>query len=272
MKPKKKPNSYRYIRELRRQHRLILLHLSQGLIAKEIAKNIGKSQATVSEHIGNLVYSGFIKPAAKSSIRTYEFTQKGQDAIRLIFGRYQEKPNLFVVRAHNIKLKCPILKAPKEFEVVLCSDGWEHRQTKEKFNWDAYAKKYGDVLVTKTSRSILFQLPIMYFKSSEEAKLEAFHIADEVCKILEEKYLGLKLGETELISIDCAIPNDPFAMLCKMSNFSYRDSGLVVDASTGNPEIEFVGKDSVDYCVKYIKFIKEKILEEEKQPLFMLNN
>lgn len=123
-----------------------------------------------------------------------------------------------------------------------------------------YSKKFGDIGMTYTGSNIIFQLPILNFKSTDDALAEGYKIADALSLRLEDDVEGLKFGgrkvTAQVISQHHALVNDPFAKWMVKNGITYSDGTLDVDSSQQD-ELEFTDpSDAHLHTTRYIKHIK----------------
>jgi len=219
-------------------HLQIMWLVKDKFNVSSIAKKLKKAVSTVSEHIKNLIFYEFIEPEIVSNIKTFKLTKKGDDAISRFLTLSEKGFPEIINRSHNIKLKSEIRRFPKSW-----GDGWKPKPIK---NWVEYSKWFDCVRVVRTTRSILFQLPIIYYKSSDEALLESGRIVDNVIKSLEKEYPGLKIGNPKKVSNissqSHSIINDPFSIFMADNKLTYKDDRIKIDHSNGIPEKEFIHK------------------------------
>jgi hypothetical protein len=247
----------------------VLALLNQGYRSKKIGQILGKAKSTISQHLNELERKGLVSFNAHS----YKITPYGKQVLAL---KGEVPPEIkggsvssqctsegsVLDRAHNIKIKVPVLKHPSKNEL----GNWKINDKLK--NNVQYRQKFGDVLVTYTTRSFIFQLPVLRFDDSEIALSEAGRIAMALVEKYESEIQGLKLGEydvyAQVISQHHAVPNDPFAAFCKKHNFTYRDDVIDIDDSEGKAgELEFTDKEkSHIHHKRYIEHIKDVVVNE----------
>jgi DNA-binding MarR family transcriptional regulator len=238
----------RFIKDVKPIHKKILYLISEGKIASKIAKETQKSNSTISEHINNLIFSGFINEEINSSIKIYKLTNKGLDYLSAFLKGYDIKPNWYMLdRAHNIVLKAKIIRN--------CDSNFEDWKKHNLNNWTKYYKNYDGVIVSKTPKNFLFQLPKAYYKNRDEVFLYAGMILSQICDLLEEEYPLLKIDRKfKILSQSHALVGDPVAQIAKKNNVVLQGGRIEIDASQF-PEIEFVDKYySSDDFESYVNF------------------
>lgn len=224
------------IANLKKQHLLILWYVYKKYNVSSIAKELGKSISTISEQLKYLKEREYIEIEVKSNITIYKLKKRGEDAISVLLTTYEGKDSIILDRSHNIKLKSEIIRFPKAW-----GNEWKGKQMK---NWTEYSKYIGDVLVIRTTSNILFQLPEIYYKTSDDALLETGRLVNRIIGDLEIEYEGLKIGTpkkiSHIITQHHAIPDDPFARILADKKVTYKDDRLMIDHSKGKIEKEFI--------------------------------
>lgn len=256
----------RYLKDLKKHHKSILLHLSEGKTASQIAKILKKSESTISEHINNLEYSGFIKERLHSIFKCYDITKKGKDYVSAFFRGSDNKPNWYLIdRAHNIKLKCKIIRD-------IDDKYFSNWKTKPMKNWIKYSKEFNGVGVVKTPSTFNFQIPKSYYRDSKEAIANAGSLANEVCNLLEDKFKGLVLDRFFEVSHQShALVGDPVAQLANKNNVILQGGRTELDCSE-YPEVEFTDKQyGAEDFEKYLNFV-EPILQGKISPEVVNNH
>lgn len=249
----------------------VLVRLKAGQSATRISKKLHLAKTTVVQHLQELELMGL---SEKVMINKYNGIWKiTKPGINYLGGRYNpvgyERQGVGTTdwlqdRAHNIKIKLEVTKRPNENAWL--SDWSANDKIK---NNVFYTQRFGEIVTTFTGKSLIFQLPILYFKDSEIALAEAGRLGMALKQKYESDVLGLKLGGSDvsmqLISHSHAIPNEPYAKFCKKHGFSYRDEMLEIDSSK-SPELEFTDKEEGHiHHSNYIDYVKD--FAKQKVPL-----
>lgn len=164
-------------------------------------------------------------------------------------------PEWLKPRSHNIKIKVKVHERPSRKDWL---ESWIPNDSMK--NNIFYSKKFGDIGMTYTGSNIIFQLPILNFKSTDDALAEGYKIADALSLRLEDDVEGLKFGgrkvTAQVISQHHALVNDPFAKWMVKNGITYSDGTLDVDSSQQD-ELEFTDpSDAHLHTTRYIKHIK----------------
>lgn len=262
--------------KLKFKTREVLVLLSKGMTLKGMAKELNKDRASVRYHLRKLKKIGFchndntlwqITPAGRQHLSP-QTTLKSvvKDARRVrregVQSTSQWQPE---DRAHNIKIKFPISSKPESLGFLI---GWRKNEAFK--NNPLFHTEKGDVGVTYTGKSMIFQLPIIRANAADIALAEAYRLAKELKMQYERDVPGMKLGDliidNQVISQHHALQNDPFSVFCKEKGITYLDKEINVDASGGSPETEFVGKDSYKHFDNYLDFMREIMQGEIPKP------
>lgn len=250
--------------------RRVLECLSEGLNVYRIAVKLKRHRSTVQQHLRELRGMGL---AVKNGCLWY-VSELGSSFIRGGLrggldvgvcdrgGRVSSFEWLEKVRSHNLKVIVEVVDEP----VGNWLDDWKVNDKMR--NNVFYVTRFGDIVITYTGRSLVYQLPILNFESTAEALAECGRVADALSKKLEGDFVGLRLGSRNikyrLISQHHAIPNDPFAVFCVKHGFSFGDGVVEVDASRKNvPELEFVSSEKAHiHHERYVEHTKDILLND----------
>lgn len=238
--------------------------LEKGGNAHSIAKKLHLSKPTVIQHLQEMEKLLLTEKKLYSGLTNgyWTITKKGIDYLggRFSLVGYERggvgTTDWLQDRAHNLKIKLEVKEKPDN--QAWLSDWGRNDKIK---NNVFYTQRFGEIITTFTGKSLIFQLPILYFKDSEIALAEAGRIGQALKQKYEEDVEGLRLGDSDvtmqLISQSHAIPQEPYAKFCKEHGFSYRDEMLEIDASK-SPELEFTDKDdSHIHHSNYIDYVKD---------------
>lgn len=244
----------------------ILKALKEGGNSHNISKELNCSRTNVQKHLKKLRDKYHFASKEDDNIcSVWEVTPLG---IAFLGGQpinvmYDERGATYLQdRAHNIKVKFPIIEQPKTLSWVT---NWKPNKIK---NNVFYHQTFGDIQITYTGKSLIFQLPILNFKSSELALAEAGRIAFSLARKYQTEVPDLKLGKEEitsqLITQHHACVNDPYALFCSKHGISYRDEVLDIDASNKQiPEIEFTDSEmSHIHHQRHVDNIKDIVLNK----------
>lgn len=256
--------------------RQVWVLLQRGLNPSAIAKELHIKRPTVTQHLKELANMGlavhdcFTWKAVNNSSTGSENvpnssswgttthpakTTRQEPNTPISCGDFYEKD-----RAHNIKVKYVVTAIDND----KFKDAWSVYPLK---NHNHYLTRWGNIVVTYTGKSFIFQLPQIMAKDSGEA----LHKANIIALALKDKYEseinGLRLGEkevdTQIITQHHAMVEEPFSAWCSKNGISFTDETLHIDASTSKPELEFINnKDSHVHFNRYKDFVKD-IAENE---------
>lgn len=266
MKRTKNRKDRRYIKEWTSIHKGIVLKLLERKTATQIAKELKKAKSTISEHIKNLEFSGFIEEELHSVIKYYVLTKKGKEYYSAFIKGYDMKPDWHLRdRAHNIKVIAKIIRDIPNKELV----EWKQKPMK---NWIKFYKDFAGVGVIKTTQSIVIQIPKCYYRNAKEAIAQAGILANETCNMLEKEYKGLKIDRYFEISHQShALVGDPVAQLANQNKVVLQGGRVELDCSEF-PEIEFTDKRyGADDFENYLHFI-EPVLQGKITPEVINNH
>ena len=248
-----------------RTKKRVLEFLEKGGNAHSIAEDLHLNKTTIVQHLQEMEKKELTKKELFNGERTFGFwkiTKSGRDYLggRFSIVGYERggvgTTDWLQDRAHNLKIKIEVKQKP-ENQAWLSDWGRNDKIKNNVF----YTQRFGEIVTTFTGKSLIFQLPMLYFKDSEIALAEAGRLGQALKQKYEEDVEGLKLGGSgvsmQLISQSHAIPYEPYAKFCKKHGFSYRDEMLEIDASK-TPELEFIDKDdSHIHHSNYIDFVKD---------------
>lgn len=240
----------------------ILECLKDGGNPHSISRSIGRHRSTIQQHLKELSDMGL----TEKSGYLWAITDLGNQYLGGGFcAMGYERGGAGITdwlqdRAHNIKIKTLISQKP---DGIAWLNGWDPTPMKNNI---FYRRRFGEVCVTYTGKSFIFQLPPMIFKKSEDAIANAGYIGVCLIKKYEAEIPGLRLGtpsvSAQLISQSHAIPRDPFAMFCVKHGISYHGENIDIDASKG-PELEFKNnKDSHTHHERYVNHVEDIILND----------
>lgn len=244
----------------------------------QIAKEMGIARSTVREHLNKLAKYGLVEKITHPGL--WKFTQEGKrllprvaDGVAEILVPYERRggesmPEWLHDRAHNIKVRVLVESRPSTKAWL---DGWYVNDRVK--NNVFYSSKFGDIGMTYTKKSIIFQLPILYFESSEIALAEGMRIVRELTVKLEHEIEGLKLGKKykpyvqEIITQHHAMVGEPYAEFLTKHGISYKGINVDIDASKGKKtgaELEFTNaQESHIHHSVYAEHVEDIIIQEE---------
>jgi DNA-binding CsgD family transcriptional regulator len=256
LRENKFPHSSLPIISLGKTAERILTETAKGSNPYAIARKLNCTRENVKNHLKRLEQKNFVK----LDFHIWKITDEGN---RYLGGNFysamseREGGTLELSdRAHNIKIKYPVISMPKENSWL---SGWKARPMK---NNTFYYNNFGNIQLQFTGKSMIVQLPILRFPSAELANMEAGRIANALMKQYERDF-ELKLGHpdwhSQIISQHHAIQHDPYAEFCRKHGISYDEDGIDVDSSQkGIPEVEFTDKKTAHIQAdNYMNFIKD---------------
>lgn len=244
--------------------REVLRLLSEGKTLKAIARDLGVHKSTVQEHAKKMRGLGL----THSEDYLWSVTKLGKDYLGGRVGlEVSERGGagatawLHQDRAHNIKVKVRVVEKPPDDSWLR---GW--KPNREIKNNVFYTQRFGEIVTMFTGRSLVFQLPVLYFRDADSALVEAGKIAQALMVKYEREVVGLRLGDydvkAQLITQHHAIPYEPFAKWLHQHGISYRDDLIDIDSSK-TPELEFIDPVySHQHHANYVRVVKDFARQE----------
>ena len=257
---------------IRKTKQSVLGLLEKGGNAHSIAVTLNLTRPTIVQHLQDMHRMGLTDKIMINKFNgIWKITKAGIDYLGGRFSNaMSEREGVGTTdwlqdRAHNLKIKLEVREKPEN--QAWLSDWKPNDKIK---NNVFYTQRFGEIITTFTGKSIIFQLPILYFKDSELALAEAGRIGQALKQKYEEDVEGLKLGSSDvsmqLITQSHAVPNEPYAKFCKKHGFSYRDEMLEIDSSK-SPELEFTDKEEGHiHHSNYITYVKDFAKQKIPKP------
>ena len=142
--------------------RRVLESLSKTGSAHRIRKDLSKAKSTIVQHLQELQGLGFTDKVN----HIWYVTDKGNAYLKGVgFSRGVREKGVGITsewllrdRAHNIKIKFPVLEQPKDMGWLR---GWKVNDKMK--NNIFYRERFGEILTTFTGKSLIIQLPILTF-------------------------------------------------------------------------------------------------------------
>ncbi len=227
----------------------------------QMSKILGKAISTISEHLKNLEYSGYIIIDSDGLSNFCKLTEKGKSILRSIRNNTE-----IIDRGHDILFTFPIQRTSKKWSMGKFVTNKSMKNWSEQLTSGQGSNK---TIQINGKSSITVLVKEVFASASEMAILRAYEIAERQILDLVSKNPGLVVGRecngyvfvAKLSRQSHAIPNDCFAKYCfkikRHIKGKETNGRFEVDASHGTPEIEFVDKKLAqgDYK-KYVKFVE----------------
>lgn len=251
--------------KLRRHHITLLEAISNQAARynnKQLARILGNSESTVSEHLDNLTQSGYIEKKTDGINNYYELRRRGENVLRSVGDDFELDD-----RGHDVLYTFPIHRTTKEgfdeteFLVNKDMSGWGKQLTRQ--------EESEVVVQINAGSSVTILVREVWANSPEAAAMFSYVVAERAVLHLIEDNSGLVVGTDGSGSVSpCrvsrqshAITNETFAEVCAEFNISFSgaetEGRFEVDQSHGTPEIEFVHP---DYAQQDFKRYKQLIL------------
>jgi len=227
----------------------ILEGIREGKPRSIIAKKLNLNKRMSHYYFNKLEKMGYIRREVRDVTVFYELTDLGHKILeqkelllnnkskrrrvtKKVTNSHQilvgdERFGLF--RLHNLEIKFPIIK-----------DGnlWLEREVRLR-NWDLRFGRFGPIVVKRTSRSLIFQLPDIVCSDPYEGLLRGFLYCLRFAQLLCDR-CGFVLGPPEINRRPHWGVRDPLAnYLSQFMNLSVDDE-VVLDRSPGRGEIDFL--------------------------------
>lgn len=211
---------------------------SQAELARVLVEE-GVNHSNVVRRFHVLERAGLIERRRKGKPQFWHLTKAGEAALTILHTVYDTAPSETLkvrFRWHAVIIKFPYLSKPPAFERQLQDAGFVYCK---RSNWSGYEGVVSDALVVASPVSVL-----VYLKEPERGKpLDAVESgcrrAVEIKAFLEKKYPGLRLNADGLLARQhMAVEGGVSEFFDK--SFKYRSTRMMIDASTGKPETEFI--------------------------------
>ncbi len=232
-----------------------------GYAQKNLAKESKSTIGGISKSLKRLIKYGFVY-CNPHPIKIYSLIPERKREIEILLRGYDFGKNApLIVDAHSFIFECEILNFSKKFQEVLRKNKrWVEFNPK---NWCGYKQAYldGSVIFHKTKRRTLVRF---YFKTFAESPQIAEMINIEKFldkkKVLEDKYLGLKFSEHDLVA-QCpyqhvALLRDPLSIAAIKLGLKHQ---CIEDSHKIGGEWEEKGIDSVEKISELIKLRVENL-------------
>lgn len=221
---------------------LILLGLKNNRSQAEVCKTLvegGLNHSNAVRRFHVLERATLIERLKKGKPQFWHLTKAGEAALQILHTVYESAPSEVLkvkFRWHAVIIRFPYLSKPPSFERGLQENGFIYCK---RHNWSGYEGVVSDALVVASPVSVL-----VYLKEPErglplEAVESGCRRAIEIKAFLEKKYVGLRLNADGLLARQhMAVEGGVSAFFDKA--FKYRSTRMMIDASTGKPETEFI--------------------------------
>ena len=221
---------------------LVLLGVKNNRSQADVCKTLvegGLNHSNAVRRFLVLERAGLIERLSKGKPQYWHLTKPGEAALQILHTAYGSAPSETLkvrFRWHAVIIKFPFNAKPRKFERQLQDNGFVYCK---RHNWSGYEGVVSDALVVASPVSIL-----VYLKVPEKGKpLEAVELgcrrALEIKVFLEKKYPGLKLNADGLLARQHMAVEGGVSRFFD-EKFKYRSTRMMIDASTGVPETEFI--------------------------------
>lgn len=214
---------------------------TQKQIANEILK-INKSNASRRIHV--LAKAQLIEKDFRTSYNQWRITRSGKammQHLRNIFGTATLTDENFPItfRWHHIMFKLTILKTPVDMQHLLQQNKYYYGK-KEGFLYGWIKRVQGaDILVT--GKSILIYPKPIEAGSVNDAVIAGCNLVDYITTMLHDQFPLLEFQDrTQICRQHCAMVGGITNFFPR--EFHYESDRLVIDCSTGVPELECIHK------------------------------
>ena len=219
----------------------VLRLIKEGNTQEQMSKTLMINPSNISRRIAVLTRKGFIAKEYRTSINVLKLTQSGQymmQHLRNLFGDATLTPKEFplIFRWHHIVFKVPILKQPPEMQHLLNENKFYLKNMGVFRGW---ARKVCNTNVMLTGKSILIYPTPISAGSVNSAVITGLDLVSRILAEIRKLFPYLVFQENlELCRQHCALIGgitNFFPM-----EFHYESDRLVIDCSTGVPEIECI--------------------------------
>lgn len=242
-------NSRRFVKSLSQVHLILLRHISEASImtASQISKATDIPRTSLTYHLKNLEFSGYLRSIRDGGGVFYALTGKGE----LSDGAPERVTNGLAVsdepldRAHNLVFKSEIVGTPREEDLLRLgfTKGDKMRNWRRWF----YGFRIQHCSIQVTPQSFVFHLDEMIGNNAHALTMIGFDLVLDAIQKLEEKLPGLRLGKPErqalIVRQHHALQDDYAAQSCRKAKITIKTPTFEIDSSAGKPEIDFTDKE-----------------------------
>lgn len=168
------------------------LKLYPSITTKGIAEKLGISRSRASRVLKRMHEQGLIYLQYRDVFNQWAPTKKG---VRLFIA--SSKTSTYARSSfnyHDLQVKYPLLKTPREFKDQLLNRGFEVAARR---NWTGFQRQEAQGLVMFTPRTCLFMPSEIWGDTPEACAGELVKVAQALRIRLEEEFEGLRLGYPE---------------------------------------------------------------------------
>lgn len=242
-------NSRRFVKSLSSVHLILLRHISEASImtASQISKATDIPRTSLTYHLKNLEFSGFLRSIRDGGGVFYALTGKGGLSVGALNGvtnsiAISDEP---LDRAHNIVFKSEIVRMPDEKAILQLGfiKGDKMR------NWSQWFHGFRlhHCAIQINPKSFVFHLDEMIGNNAHALTMIGFDLVCDAIRELEGELPGLRLGKPErqaiIVRQHHALQEDYAAQSCRKAGIIIKTPTFEIDSSKGKPEIDFVDKD-----------------------------
>ena len=232
----------------------LLREKDQCYTQKEIREKLKISSTLASYYLLSLEKNKLIKSLKLGRLKNYQLTKKGLNNNSPKALTLSENPRENIrVRSHDLRYKCGITRRPVKWAK---RSSWRTVRLK---NWTKTITEAEGYIVEITTKNIVYRIKEIYGLDPEESVSEGYEIVRRINRLLLGENPKLVLGEPFVDTVyfygHHAIQNDPFAVWCKANNISMKVKDVLVDASHGVAELEFVHPTQGDlHASRFLKY------------------
>ena len=169
----------------------ILEMINEGCISSDVAKRLDIRKSHVSYYLRKAMELHYVKEICSGTFKKYELTQPGKNFVAMY--QQQEKQELTICKAENVRFKAPVLKMPSKLV------DW-HKV--EMNNWNQYTTEVDGVKVKLNDGkdpTIEFLPAAIDGNDPNKPYVKLVLDCDKVAKHLEQIF-DLQIGRLELSS------------------------------------------------------------------------
>lgn len=201
----------------------------------QIARELKSSITTINYWVSKFKQEGLINKQLK-------LTNKGLNLFKFIWDNLDSQK----LRAHNIQVIFQVTKCPSAFPDCF-SKGIYQPLSNNKYRGIKTILR-GFTCMFYSPKKIVCVLPDIYANSDEEISSQIQLIIISLKAILEDEFVGVKLGGYKLAKIQTmhiAVLNSLIAKSYLLKGFTEENKEFAIDNSHGIPEIELTNPNNV---------------------------
>lgn len=238
-------NVRRFITSLTSIHLTVLRCIAKDSImtASQLSTTMGTPRTSLTYHLKNLEFSGYLRSVKDAGGVFYALTGKGG----LSVGATNDVANPLVMsdepldRAHNIVFKSEIVRMPREEDLLRL--GFTKGSGMRNWTQWFYGFRLKHCSIQVTPQSFVFHLDEMLGSNAHTLTMIGFDLVCTAIKSLEDELPGLRLGKPErqaiIVRQHHALQDDYAAQSCRKADITIKTPTFEIDSSKGKPEIDF---------------------------------